>query len=508
MTPLRKLASTTLATVLLALSTVPGQADKASDTLTWISRYPIDVIDPYSNTAREATIINSQLVWDTLVWRDPATGEYLPLLATEWSWKDDKTLSFKLRSGVKWHNGEPLTVDDAVATFTRVSSPEAKVGIPANTAWIEGAEKTGEDTFDLKLKRPFPAALEYLSSLLPVLPKNMYGEDGKQAPTVESSVGTGPYRVVSFTPSNSIELEVNPDYFEGSPKGKPSIGKIVNRTVPDNSTQIAELLSGGADWIWNVSLDQAAPMRGRDGIEVVSAETMRQSMITFNVRDISAKNPLQDYRVRQAVAHAIDRQAIVSSMVGEGATIPKAVCAVSQFGCEQDVKQYDYDPELSRKLLAEAGANDLTLDLQGTRNADWTAAVGAYLNAVGIKTTINQLTYAAAQERLANNQSQLYLLDQGFFSINDASAALGFFYMGDSLDSAQDKELTSITLGANDTTDVEKRRALYSSAFKKIADNLYAFPMWTHPNIHAFNSELEMGSYTDENPRFYFAKWK
>src|SRR5205085_11496443 len=178
-----------------------------------------------------------------------------PLLATEWKWIDDTYLEFKLRTDEKWHNGQPLTADDAVYTLNRVVARGAKIGIPRNVNWIRGAEKTGADTFKLFLKAPFPAAMEYLSSVIPIMPNNLYGPDGA-SPTVEKAVGTGPYRIVSFTPSVSTEVELTGNYFAGSPKGQPTIKRIVNRTIPDNSTQIAELLSGGTDWIWNVAPDQ------------------------------------------------------------------------------------------------------------------------------------------------------------------------------------------------------------------------------------------------------------
>src|SRR5436305_10548878 len=83
------------------LGTTAALADKSSNTFNWASRYPIDVIDPYANTSREAIIINGQLVWDTLIWRDPDSGNYKPLLATEWKWLDDTTLESKLRTDAK-----------------------------------------------------------------------------------------------------------------------------------------------------------------------------------------------------------------------------------------------------------------------------------------------------------------------------------------------------------------------------------------------------------------------
>ncbi|WP_210485425.1 ABC transporter substrate-binding protein [Microvirga antarctica] len=491
-----------------AFAAQPALANKADSTLRWISRYPIDSIDPYYNTAREALVINGQLVWDTLIWRDPQSGEYKPLLAKEWKWVDDTTLEFTLRDDVKWHDDTPLTADDAVYTFNRVSKTEAKIPVPTNVNWIKGAEKTGPLTFRLFLKQPFPVALEYLSSLLPVLPNNLYGPNG-EAPAVEKVVGTGPYKVTSFTPSASISIELTGKYFKDSPKGQPTIKKMAYRVIPDNSTQIAEILSGNADWIWNVASDQAARLASRPGIVVKSVETMRLSFITFNTRETATKNPLADVRVRQAIAHAIDRDKIIKSMVGDGANVPLSACYKTQFGCTQEVTQYKYDPELSKKLLAEAGyPNGVTLDLQAFRSRDWTAAVAGFLNVVGIKTTINYIPYPAAQERLAKGEMQLYLQDNGWLSINDTAGPMNVYFAGDSYDAARDAELTAWVKEAATTVDPEKRKALYDKALKRISDKVYWLSMWTHPNVYAYTQDLDVPLYADENPRFYFAKWK
>lgn len=491
---------------LLCVSAIPAWAGKSDDTLRWASRYLIDTADPYYNTSREALVINSQLVWDALIWRDPGTGEYKPLLATDWNWVDDTTLAVNLRQDVEWHDGTPFTAADAVYTFQRISRPDAKIAIPSNVNWVGGAEQTGEYSFNLLLKAPFPPAFEYLANMA-VLPNNLYDASGNPPP-LEKVVGTGPYRIVAFEPGSSISLERSDSYFEGSPKGRPAIGKIVYRTIPDASTQIAELLSGGIDWIWNVPPDQARALATRDNIAVESVETMRFSFITFNIRDAN-DNPLADVRVRQAIAHAINREQIASALVGEGSQVPLAGCFRTQFGCEQDVVQYEYDPEKAKALLAEAGyADGLTVDLQAFRSRDWTAAVASFLDAVGIKSTIDVLPYPAAQERLQNGQMQLYLQDNGWLGINDSARVLNEYFAGDNLDAVQDPALTELVKGGSSTNDADARRDFYSKAFKMIADKMFMLPMWTHPVIHAYNAEIDLETFSDENPRFYLARWK
>ncbi|MFI4982044.1 MAG: ABC transporter substrate-binding protein, partial [Nevskiales bacterium] len=320
---------------------------------------------------------------------------------------------------------------------------------------------------------------------------------------------TGPYRVTAFTPGQSIDIELTGKYFAGSPKGQPAMSRIRFRTIPDNSTQIAELLSGGVDWIWNVPVDQAQRLAKSPGITVKSNETMRFSYIQMNARDNGKPNPLRDVRVRQAVAYAIDRDAIIKSLVGTGARVPRAFCYESQFGCEQDVAQYPYDPERAKKLLADAGfANGVTLDLQAIRSRDWTTAVAGYLDAVGIKTLINFIPFAAAQQRLSRNEEQMYLVDNGWFSINDVFVGLNSNFAGDDWDSAHDQVVTDAVLAGSRTTDEAMRKAQYSKALKRIAEQMYILPMWTHPSIAAFSSSVDYTPYFDENPRFFLTRWK
>src|SRR4051812_8069388 len=119
---------------LAALATffgTPAMAQKSADTLRWASTSSIPRIDPYYNTLREPVILNGQLIWDTLIYRDPDNGDYKPLLAKSWRWLNDVTLEFNLREDVKWHDGQPLTAADAVYTFNYVSDEKNKVNSPS-----------------------------------------------------------------------------------------------------------------------------------------------------------------------------------------------------------------------------------------------------------------------------------------------------------------------------------------------------------------------------------------
>lgn len=248
---IKKILAAAIVCAAQAYTIAPSFAQQSENSLRWASAVSIASPDPYYNTAREMVIVTSQEVWDTLIYRDPKTQNYEPLLAETWGWLDNKTLQFTLRSDVKWHNGAPLAVADAVYTLNYIADPANKLPNQSFVEWIDKAVAVDDRTFKLHLKAPFPPAVEYLSSVLPILPDGFYGADGRP-PAVADIVGTGPYRMTEFVSGSITEVVRNDNYFNNGPKGTPSFDKIILRTIPDVSTQIAELLSGGVDWLWNV----------------------------------------------------------------------------------------------------------------------------------------------------------------------------------------------------------------------------------------------------------------
>src|SRR5579875_3697535 len=150
-----KLALSRLALPRLALPAVaamlalahPAAAQHPADTFRWASAYPIDAIDPYYNVSREMIVITSQEVWDTLIWRDPKSGQFLPLLAKSWKWVDPTTLEFVLRDDVKWQDGRSLTAADAVYTYNYIGDAGHKIPMVSNVGWIKGAQQIDAHSF-------------------------------------------------------------------------------------------------------------------------------------------------------------------------------------------------------------------------------------------------------------------------------------------------------------------------------------------------------------------------
>ena len=499
----------TLAALLLTATALPALAGKANDTLVYASDSEPENVSPYHNSLREGVIL-ARNAWDTLIYRDPDSGQYKPMLATAWTWIDPVTLELTIREGVTFHNGDKLTPEDVAFTFNYVLTPEARTVTKGNVDWMKSTEVTGPHTVRIHLKAPFPAAIEYLAGPTPILPAAYFKKVGLDG-FAKAPVGSGPYRIVAVESGKGVKLARFEQYWTGSPIAKPKIGKLEFRVIPDGDSRMAELVTGGIDWIWRVPSDQADQLKSAPGVTVLSAETMRVGFLQFDVMGRAMeKSPLKDPRVRQAISYAIDRKAMVDNIVRGGSRVMNATCFIGQFGCvDADVPRYAYDPAKARALLKEAGYPDgFEIDLAAYRERDYAEAVIGYLRAVGIKVRLNYLRFAAFRDALRGGKVSIGFQTWGSFSISDVSAFTGVYFRGGEEDLAKDPQVIAALQAADTGSDPEARKAKYGEALKRIAAEAYALPMFSYPSNYAFTQDLNFTAQTDEVPRFYAASWK
>src|SRR4051812_37641280 len=492
-----------------ALLMAPAMAQKSADTLRIVMRDALPNVDPYYNNLRTGVVMHHQ-AWDGLVYRNPETFKNEPLLATEWKMPDTTTIEFTLRPNVKFHDGTTLTADDVVYTLTVASDPNSKVSTPANYNWIEKAEKTGDLSVRVTLKRPTPAALEYFALVIPIYPKAYREKVGPEG-YAKAPVGTGPYKITKVEPGVSIDFERFEDYWAGSPKPKPAIKKLSVRFVPDATTEMTELLASRADWIWNLNPDQFENVNKLPHIMAVRKESMRVGYLSLDAAGrTGADNPLTKLKVRQAIWHAIDRQAMADKLVTGGSRVPAAPCFPTQFGCNGEAATlYDYNPAKAKQLLAEAGYPDgFDLELASYVLPQWGSAVQNYLLAVGIRAKLNQLQTAALTQRAKAGELRAYLGSWGSFSVNDVSAFMPNFFDGGADDYARDLDVIKWLMEAGSSNDPEVRTKAYSSAIKRITEQAYFLPLHTYVTTYGYSRQLDFTPYSDELPRFYLAKWK
>ena len=486
----------------------PASAQKSADTLRIVFRDAVTNVDPYYNQLRTGLIIAHQS-WDALIYRDPETFAPKPLLATEWKIVDDTTIDFTLRQGVTFHNGDPFTADDVVYTFNLVSAADSKISTPSNANWIETVQKTGDFSVRVKLKKATPAALEYFAMVLPIYPKayrEKVGPDGY----AKAPVGAGPYKITRVD-AGQVDFERFAGYYADSPKGKPAIGKMTVRFVPDPATEMTELLAGRADFIWNFNPDQFEAVNRMPMLQALRQESMRVGYMRLDLAGTNEANkPLQNLKVRQAIFHAIDREQFAAKLVQGGSRVPPAPCFPTQFGCDGDAAvKYGYDPAKAKQLLAEAGyPNGFETEMVTYVLPQWGAAVQGFLGAVGIKAKISQIQVQALIQRCQQvGECPLDLGSWGSYSINDVSAILPVYFGGGTDDHIRDPETAKLVATGGTTTDPEKRKAAYSALIKRATEQAYFVPLHTYVTTYGLSKTLALKPYADELPRFWLTKW-
>lgn len=505
---MRLLKAAALGAVIGCAALTPTFAQKAQNGVRFQYDQVPENIDPFFNNVRIGVILG-QHIWDTLIYRDPKTNEYKGQLATKWNWVDSTTLEMDLRQGVKFHNGEEFDADDVVYTLNFVSKPENKVVTQSNVNWIASAEKLDKFKVRIKLKAPFPAAIEYLSGPVVIHPNEYYAKVGPQGMN-SAAIGSGPFKVVEHVVGKSVRLVRNPDYFKDSPKPQPKIEKIEVRFVPDRQTQMAGVMAGEVDFIMNVPPDQAQQIKVMPHVEVKSGETMRIVFLNLNTLADGPLPALRDIRVRQAIQHAIDRPAMVKQLVGEGARVLNAMCYPSQFGCsDEKAKRFEYNPAKAKQLLAEAGfPNGFEVDFYAYRERNQSEAMITYLRAIGIKANLRFLQYAAMREASRANKAAILHQTWGSFSVNDTSASTPVYFGGGPDDINKDPEVIALLKTGDTSVDPSVRKKAYADALGLIAERAMGVPLYALVTYYVSSKGLDYQSYADEIPRFWEMSWK
>jgi peptide/nickel transport system substrate-binding protein len=322
-------------------------------------------------------------------------------------------------------------------------------------------------------------------------------------------VGCGPYRITEAEPGKRIVFERFENYYAGSPKGKPAIKRLVQRTIPEVTTMVAELITGGLDWIYMVPTDQAEKLEKMPNLKVIKAETMRIGFLQMDATGRTGDTPMKDVRVRRAVCHAVDREAISKNLVKGQSRVVHAACYPSQFGCTEDVVKYDYDPAKAKKLLAEAGYPDgFEIDFYGYRNRPYGEAIVGYLREVGIKANMNWLKYSALRDKTKANEVAFVMNTWGSYGVNDISNITGQHFRMEYNDLARDEQVRDWLNEGDTSIDTAHREEVYTKALQRIAEQAYWLPLFTWVANYAFDKDLEFTPYPDAVPRFFLGSWK
>lgn len=284
-----------------------------------------------------------------------------PDLATSWEVSDDGlTVTFDLAEGVRWHDGEPFSSADVKFTFEEILLPFSARTKAALTPVLAGIETPDESTVTFRFSQPYPAFLALVDKVnAPILPQHLYeGTDPMSSPTNQAPVGTGAFRFASATPGNEYRMVRNDDYFKAD---EPYLDEIVVRVIPEQASLAAAFEAGEVDYL---PLPPEAEINRLADLEGVTADDRGReafASVTFLVFNLE-RAPLQDRRVREAIARAVDEEFIIESALdGNGMPTTGPISPDLEAFYSDDVTVYETDPDRARQLLAEAGASDLDL---------------------------------------------------------------------------------------------------------------------------------------------------
>lgn len=320
---------------------------------------PITATDAYEGT------VNRGKIYETLIRRNNETLELEPLLAESWEISEDKLkYTFKIREGIKWHDGTPFTSEDVVFSYKTIMNP--KVDTPQLRSYfqeIKDVKAIDDLTVEFTYARPYFLALEFCGGM-PIVPKHIFDEgDFNTNPAGRDPIGTGPYKFDKWTTGREIVLDKNPDYWGE----KPNLNKIIFKIITDQTVAFQVLKRGDLDVSGLTPIQwerQTSTPSFEESFDKLSYFTPNYSYIGWN-----SKRPFfADKQVRTAMTHLVNRELILDKILYNLGAIVTNPFYINSPEYDKSIKALDYDPEKAEELLKEAGWVDH--DGDGIRDKD------------------------------------------------------------------------------------------------------------------------------------------
>ncbi len=491
---------------LVATTAVQAQDFDPNGTLTFVTN-----ADPTLNPWTPGAVIESNLVntilFSQLTRYSPEDLTPSPDLATSWQAAPDAmSWTFTLREGVTWSDGEPFTADDVAFTFNDVILVK-DLGANNRSAFspIDHVEVVDPLTVKFVLSSPFSSLPYYLAYFAGILPAHVL--QGAENPLQVASfnkgqpVVTGPYKVAEFVPGSYVRLEPNDLYWGGAPK----VQTIVFKVVPDPNTQLAQLLAGDVDMVTVTNPTLLAGVERNPNLEVI-----RQSQNIWYWVALNQDDPrFTDVRVRQALLTAIDRQAIIDSVLkGYGTIATGPIAPLQQAFYDANVPSYPFDPERAKALMAEAGwtpgadgilrkdGEKLTIAMptgQFGYLVDATLLVQQYWKDIGVDVQVNVMEWNAYIQKVVVNRD--YQSTLAWWSTPPTTDITPYFGSagaggGNNIPNYQDPELDALMADARRATNLDDQVAVVSTIEKKVANDLPYLFLWYPDMITVRNDKI------------------
>ncbi|MFP4199960.1 MAG: ABC transporter substrate-binding protein [Clostridia bacterium] len=443
-------------------------------------------LDPIVRGRMGAMAITMNL-FDGLVRHDAETARVEPAIAEDWEISEDGLVyTFHLREDAVFHNGREITAEDFIYSFERLSDPENASplahyldGVVGKTEFEDGDAETIEglravDDFTLEITREEPDS-SFLSTLAfpaaSVVPREVVEEKGSDFG--HEPVGSGPFTFDSWVKDDRVKVSAFEDYY----RGRAELDGVEFRVISEAATKEAEFLSGNLDaFIAPASIYR----KYRDDEDYSENIIEVAEFFTRHIGFHCEKEPFDDVRVRRAFNHAIDKKEIIDVVLGGKGVPAVGYLPSSSFAFDPDLEGYEYDPDLARDLLAEAGYEDgFEVSIMTSENPEWglpiVEAVMPYLNEVGIRLKPETMDTGVLYDRLRAGEYESYIYSTG----GDAHPVSYLWRFHSDLASDTNRywseDLDAVLKEARSTSDEDEMVALVREADAKI---LRDAPVW------------------------------
>ncbi|MBS1817693.1 MAG: ABC transporter substrate-binding protein [Acidobacteria bacterium] len=448
-------------------------------------------LDPRFGTDDASARVH-QLIFDNFMELDEHL-RVVPRLAASLEHPDPLTWVATLRRGVRFHDGHELTADDVVFTFGQMIDPAFVSPRKGGYRELKSVEARDPYTIVFTLKQPF--ASFPINLVMPILPK------GAPADFREHPVGTGPYRFVHYAVDDRIELAAYDRYWDGAPKNSGVVLKI----VPDDVMRGLELKKGTMDLVVNdLAPDIVHQMRTDPDLQVVEGPGVDYQYIGLNLRDPK----LKDVRVRQALACAIDRQAIVEYLRRGLAMPANGMLSPLSWAAATGLPNFDHDPSRARALLDEAGYPDpdgdgpqprLSLSLKVSNsefNRLQSSVIQQNLREVGIELDVRTYEFATLYADVLSGNFQLFTLQWTAGALADPDILRRVFHskqappVGFNRGRYANPQVDALLDEAGSIQDESRRLALYADVQRIIAADVPYVGLWYKTNVAVAQARL------------------
>lgn len=445
-------------------------------------------LDPHFITDIPSANINYQKVYEGLVKPDE-NFVLQPSLAKEWEIVDDTTWEFKLNEGITFHDGAAFDAEAVKATFDRLLDPETGSPQREKFSMIKEVKVVDPMTIQLLLEYPYAPLLSILASQEGsiVSPKvlNENPDSLKEKP-----VGTGPFVFEEWKRGQELSLTRNEEYWGE----KPSIDRVVFKVVPEDATRLAMIETGEAHINDQVPVTEIERIEASDTMGLTRTEGLAVEFLGFNTE----KAPLDDVRVRKAISHAIERESIISGVYNNAGTLANSAMSPKVFGHSENTKPAEYDLNEAKKLLEEAGAEDLKVSLLTSdrkERINMAEVIQSQLKGIGIEVEIQVVEYGTFIEMTNSGEHQMFISGWGnatgdgdynqynlFHSASHGPAGNSFYY--------SNPEADKLIEAARGETDDNKRLEIYEELAQIEIDDAVYVPIRNYEHMAVHNESV------------------